>query len=191
VKLVCALLLVVPVLAIAAAGDSAEAKRGWLGVHTDDLTQPMLVALSLDHGVLITDVAGESPAAKAGVEVGDVIVSLDGQSISDGSALRWAVRDRPEQKVELLVRSKGKDKKLAATLGTRDKVEQTFSFEWPAIPREALREARRALRDVGPDLKRELDHSDETLDSLRKQMGELRNELDELRRKLTQKQKSE
>jgi hypothetical protein len=192
------LAVLAPILALAsaapagqsAAGDSTEVKRGWLGVYTDELTKPMLVALDVDHGVLVTEVAEESPAAKAGIEVGDVIVSLDGQSMNDGSALRWAVRDRPEQKVTLNVRRRGKDKKLDVTIGTREGAEQTFSFEWPAIPREALREAERALREAGPSLKRDLDHPDLTLDSLRKQMVELRNELNELRKKLTEKPKS-
>jgi len=191
VRIVRFLAVLVPVLAFAAASDSTEAKRGWLGVYTDDLTKPMLVALDIDHGVLVTDVAEESPAAKAGIEVGDVISSLDGQSTNDGSALRWAVRDRPEEKVVVRVHRRGKDKKLDVTLGAREGAEQTFNFEWPALPREALREAERALQEAGPSLKRELEHSDLTLDSLREQMQELRNELNEVRKKLTEKQKSE
>ena len=167
------------------------AKRGWLGVYTDELTKPMLVALDVDHGVLVNEVAEESPAAKAGIEVGDVITSLDGQATTDGSSLRWAVRDRPDEKVVINVHRRGKDKKLDVTIGTREGVEQTFSFEWPAIPREAMREVGRALREAGPSLKRELDHSDLTLDSLRDQMVELRNELSELRKKLSEKRKSE
>lgn len=168
------LAVLVPALAFAAAADSTQARLGWLGVHTDDLTRPMLVALDISHGVLITEVAGESPAAKAGIEVGDVIMTLDGQAISDGSALRWAVRDRPEQKVGITVRRRGKDKRLEATLGTQEGPEQIFSFEWPAIPHEALREAERALREAGPSLKRELEHPDLTLDSLRVQSEALR-----------------
>jgi len=181
----------VPVLVYAAAGDSTETKRGWLGVYTDELSKPMLVALDVDHGVLVTEIAEESPAAKAGIEVGDVITTLDGQATTDGSALRWAVRDRPEKKVDITVRRRGKSRKLQATLATRELAEQTFSFQWPAMSQEALQEAKRALREAGPKLKRELEHSDLTLDSLRKQMAELRNELNDLRKKLTEKQKSE
>ena len=198
-KVVHFLAVLVPVLALAsaapvgqnAAGDSTEVKRGWLGVYTDELTKPMLVALDVDHGVLVTDVAEESPAATAGVEVGDVITSLAGQATSDGSALRWVVRDRPGQKVAVSVRRRGKDKKLEVTLGIREEAEQTFSFEWPAIPREAMREVGRALQEAGPSLKRELEHSDLSLDSLRDQMQELRNELNELRKKLSEKPKGE
>ena len=199
-RIVRLLAVLVPVLALASAAhvgqsaataDSTQVKLGWLGVHTDDLTQPLLVALDINHGVLITEIAEESPAAKFGIEVGDVITTLDGQAISDGSALRWAVSDRPEQKVELAVRRRGKDKMLHATLGTREEAEPTFNLEWPAIPREALHEASRALQEAGPNLRQELEHSDVTLDSLRRQMEELRNELNELRKKLTEKQKGE
>ncbi len=185
------LAVMVPLLAFAAAGDSTDAKRGWLGVYTDDLTKPMLVALDIDHGVLVTDVADESPAARGGIELGDVITSLDGQPSNDGSALRWAVRDRPDKKVEVNVHRRGKNKKLDVTLGAREGMEQTFNFEWPALPKEALQEAQRALREAGPSLKRELAQSDLSLDSLRKEMKELRAELNELRKKLTEKRKSE
>jgi membrane-associated protease RseP (regulator of RpoE activity) len=184
------LMVMVPMLALGAAGDSTAARRGWLGVYTDDLTKPMLVALDIDHGVLVTDVADESPAAKAGIEAGDVILSLDGESIADASALRWAVRDRPEQKVGIKFRRRGKDRKLEVKLEARELVEQALDFEWPAIPSEALREAKRALREAGPALKLKLEHSDLTLDSLREQLAELRNELNELRKKLTESQKN-
>ena len=168
-RIVRLLAVLVPILAYAA-GDSTEVKRGWLGVYTDELSKPMLVALDIDHGVLVTDVAEESPAAKAGIEAGDVITSLDGQSTSDGSALRWAVRDRPDKKVVVDVHRRGKDKKLDVTLGTREGAEPTFDFEWQEIPQEALRETKRALRQVGPSLKLELERSD----SLRKHSEALR-----------------
>jgi membrane-associated protease RseP (regulator of RpoE activity) len=190
VKIVRLLAILVPVL-VYAAGDSTGVKRGWLGVYSDELSRPMLVALDMDHGVLVTGVAEESPAAKAGIQVGDVITSLDGQSTSDGSALRWAVRDRPDKKVVINVHRRGKDRKLDVTLGVRVGAEQTFNFEWPALPREALREAGRALQDAGPSLKMELERSDLGLDSLRNEMKELKNELNELRKRLTEKQKSE
>jgi hypothetical protein len=186
------LLVLVAAAALAVAGtagDSAKAGNGWLGVLTNNLSEPMLVALNIDHGVLVTDVTAESPAAKAGLEVGDVIVSLDGQKTGDGSDLRLVVRGRPEKKVELAIRRRGKDQKLTAVLGTREQAEHTFNFEWPAMPKEALREARRALRDLGPDLKKGIEQYDGTLDSLRKEMKELRRELENLRVEVQKKTK--
>jgi len=186
------LLALVAAAALAVAGaadDSTMTRNGWLGVYTDNLSEPMLVALNIDHGVLVTEVTAESPAAKAGLAVGDVIVLLDGQKTGDGSDLRWAVRERPDKKVDVAIRRKGKARTLAVTLGTRDQAEHTFGFEWPAIPKEALREARRALRDLGPDLKKGLGQYDGTLDSLRKEMDELRRELENLRVEVQKKAK--
>ncbi len=169
--------------------DTTRTGNGWLGVYTDNLSEPMLVALGIDHGVLVTEVTAETPGAKAGLAVGDVILSLDGQKTDDGSDLRWAVRERPGQKVDVYIRRRGKDQTLAVTLGTRDQAEHTFNFEWPAIPKEALREARRALRDLGPDLKKGLGQYDGTLDSLRKEMDELKRELENLRVEVQKKAK--
>jgi membrane-associated protease RseP (regulator of RpoE activity) len=186
------LLALVAVAALAVAGtadDSTRTRNGWLGVYSDDLSEPMLVALNIDRGVLVTDVAAESPAAKAGLEVGDVIMSLDGQKVGNGSDLRWAVRGRPDKNVEVAIRRRGKEQTLAVTLGVRDQAEHTFNFEWPAIPREALREARRALRDLGPDLKKGLGQYDGTLDSLRKETHELKAELENLRVEVQKKAK--
>jgi len=190
VRIVRLLAVLVPVLAYAAS-DSTDAKRGWLGVYTDELSKPMLVALDIDHGVLVTDVAEESPAAKSGMESGDIIVSVDGETTTDGSALRWAVRDRPGKSVMIKLRRRGKEKQVRATLDAREIAEQTFDFQWPKLPREALRATGRALRESAPKLKVELERSDLALDSIRKEMLELRKELDELRQRLTAKQKSE
>lgn len=198
-KIIRFLAILAPMLALAsaapvkqsAASDSTEARRGWLGVYTDELSKPMLVALDIDHGVLVTDIAEESPAAKAGLETGDVIISLDGEATNDGSALRWVVRDRPDQAVVVKVRRRGKEKKLPVTLGVREGAEQTFNFQWPEMPREALRAAERALREAGPALKVKLEHSDITLESLRRDLTELRKELNDLRKRLSEKQRGE
>ncbi len=186
------MLALVAAAALAVAGtadDSTGVGNGWLGVYTDNLSGPMLVALGIDHGVLVADVAAESPAAGAGLVVGDVILSLDGQKTGNGSDLRWAVRGRPGKNVDVAIRRKGKDQTLAVTLGVRDQAEHTFNFEWPAMPKEALREARRALRDIGPDLKKGLGQYDGAMDSLRREMDELRRELENLRVEVQKKAK--
>jgi len=184
------LAVLAPMLAFAAS-DSTAAKRGWLGVYTDDLGKPMLIALDADHGVLITGVAEQSPAEKSGIEVGDVITSLDGDAMTDGSALRWAVWDRPDKPVVVKVLRRGKEKKLNVTLGVREGTDQTFDFQWQSMPREALLKAEQALKEAGPSLRREFERSDLSLDSLREELGQLKKELNELRRKVTEKSKSE
>jgi serine protease Do len=67
--------------------------RGWLGVTVQDLTDDL--ARSLDvaprTGVLVSDVAPDSPAAKAGLERGDVITAIDGVKMTTSAQLRNVV----------------------------------------------------------------------------------------------------
>jgi serine protease Do len=57
--------------------------RGWLGVMIQDVTQALADSFGLDKpmGALVSQVTPDSPAAKAGIEVGDVIVRYDGKML--------------------------------------------------------------------------------------------------------------
>jgi len=70
----------------------AEGKvvRGWLGVSIQDVTDNIAHALGLDEpsGALIGDVVANSPAEKAGVESGDVVVALDGKPVDNSTHFR-------------------------------------------------------------------------------------------------------
>ncbi len=63
---------------------SARPAKAWLGVQTQVLTSEVARALQLEgrKGVRVTEVLPDSPAAKAGVKVGDVFLKLDGQVIA-------------------------------------------------------------------------------------------------------------
>ena len=94
--------------------------RGWLGVAVQDVTPPMATALGLEKsgGALVSDVQEGSPAAKAGLARGDVIVALDGKPIEDSRALRMATAETaPGAKVKLDVMRKDKRVEITATLG--------------------------------------------------------------------------
>jgi len=170
--------------------DSVTARRGWLGVYTEALSQPMLVALDIGHGVLVTEVAKESPAARAGIETGDVILEIDGEPTHDPADLKYLVRERPAQTVDVALRHKGKDKHVSAVLESRPSTSEVLDFGWPGVPAEALREAGKALREVGPRAKALAQESrGPALDSLRHQLDELRQEIRELRDELRRKGK--
>jgi serine protease Do len=64
--------------------DFGETRRGWLGVRIQNVDADMAEALGLDgaEGALVTDVP-EGPAAKAGFQSGDVVLSFDGEPIED------------------------------------------------------------------------------------------------------------
>ncbi len=73
-----------------------------------------------DFGVRITGVRKESPAEKAGLRGGDVIVEFGGEEIADLYALTYALRDhRPGDRVEIVVLRDGERITLTAVLGRR------------------------------------------------------------------------
>jgi len=67
-----------------------EIRRGMLGVRITDLTPDVVEALDLtvSNGAVVSSVEPDSPAQKAGIEAGDVIVSVDEHLISSASDLR-------------------------------------------------------------------------------------------------------
>jgi len=96
--------------------------RPYLGVGYQAVT-PRLASyyrLSVNSGILVTDVAARSPAAQAGVQVGDVILKINDQEISDGNPyLNTLMHQRPGDKVVLSVNRSGQSLALEATLGQR------------------------------------------------------------------------
>ncbi len=72
-------------------------------------------------GGLVTDVQADSPAAKAGIEEGDLIVTMDGEEITGMSELAAAVRARaPGDRVTLTIVRDGKERSLEVTLAARE-----------------------------------------------------------------------
>jgi serine protease Do len=102
-----------------------ETRRGWLGVRIQDVTDDVAEAMSLPaaKGALVTDVP-EGPAAAAGVESGDVILSFDGRDVTDTRDLVRRVGNTAVGKeVRMTVFRAGKTKTLAITLGRREDAE--------------------------------------------------------------------
>ncbi|MEY2583615.1 MAG: hypothetical protein QOE09_3464 [Ilumatobacteraceae bacterium] len=95
--------------------------KAYLGVSTTTI-DPTVAArngLSIDHGLLIVDVAGDSAASAAGLQPGDVIVSINGQATDDNSALGDVIRTTGAGKVvHLKVFRKGTTIDVDATLST-------------------------------------------------------------------------
>jgi len=169
--------------------DSAGAQKGWLGVYTESLSKPMMVALNVEHGVLVTEVAEESPAASAGIAMGDLILSVDGVSVESPSDLRRAVRERPGRKVDIGIRRKGKEQRASATLESRQAAEQPSEYEWQGAPLEALREARKAIRELKPGTEKQVEIYRGSMESLRKEVEELKHELDQLREQVQKRER--
>jgi serine protease Do len=59
-----------------------EVKRGWVGLVVQDLTPELEKHFNTRHGVIVTDVEEDSPAARADLQRGDLIVRVDGNEVS-------------------------------------------------------------------------------------------------------------
>ena len=114
-----------------------ETRRGWIGVRIQQLDDQIAETLGLGRtrGALVAGVTENGPAAKAGMQSGDVIVRFDGQQIRDMRDLPRVVADTAVGKsVEIVVMRKGKEEKLSITLGRLEDSEkaQQASAKAPA-----------------------------------------------------------
>ena len=79
-------------------GDLLGGKRAHLGVRLTDIGPDLRehYGAPKDSGVLVSSVEDNSPAEKAGVKVGDVIIAVDGKDIDSSSDVRRTLRDKKE-----------------------------------------------------------------------------------------------
>lgn len=96
-------------------------RRGFLGVgaYPAQLSPALAQLAGRDRAALVAGVEDGSPAATAGLIVGDLIVELAGAGIADPDDLRRALADRPGEAVELVVLRGGARLALAVTLESR------------------------------------------------------------------------
>jgi serine protease Do len=99
---------------------SGRVTRGFLGVIIQDISPALAEQFKLGttKGALVTQINKDSPAEKAGVKVGDVIIRFDGKPIEDTRNLRNLVAATdPNAKAELVVNRNGKEQKLSVIVG--------------------------------------------------------------------------
>ena len=102
--------------------DTGVVERGYLGVLPQELTHELAEKFGLDEsrGALVADVVEGTPAAKAGIKRGDVILELNQTPIRDSSHLYHVVATTEVGKeVEVKVNRRGKEKLLKITLDKR------------------------------------------------------------------------
>jgi serine protease Do len=99
---------------------TGEVTRGYLGVSIQSMTPELAKALKLEEGqgALVSEVVQGSPAAKAGIRQGDVIVGFNGESIKDSHDLPTVVAKTPVgEEVSVTLRRDGKTQKVPVTVG--------------------------------------------------------------------------
>ncbi|WP_041434281.1 Do family serine endopeptidase [Thermocrinis albus] len=88
--------------------EKGKVVRGWLGVVIQDITPEIAETIGIKEGVLIAQVMPSSPAAKAGLRPGDVIIAINGEKVSEVRDLQFRVmKTKPGTEVTLrIVRDK-------------------------------------------------------------------------------------
>ncbi len=97
-----------------------KVERGRIGVTIQSLNQDLAKSFGLDkaEGALVSSVEKDSPAAKAGLEPGDVIVKFNGEPITESTQLPGRVADlKPGTSAKLEIWRKGSSKEVTVTLG--------------------------------------------------------------------------
>ncbi|MBN2419803.1 MAG: DegQ family serine endoprotease [Deltaproteobacteria bacterium] len=101
---------------------SGKIVRGWLGVSVQDIDADIKDKLGLENenGALIASVTPGGPSEKAGLKIGDVIVSFQGKEIKDSKRLPYIVSSTPVgTDAEVVVVRKGDKKTFKIKLGER------------------------------------------------------------------------
>jgi serine protease Do len=132
--------------------------RGWLGVYVQKVTPEIASSFGLneDEGALVSDLAPDSPAEKAGIIRGDVIVEYDGQKVNDVSDLtNMAAVTPPGTEVSVKVIQDGKTKNMKVKL-------EKFPDQEAQVKDEVRKSLGLTVRQLTPKIVRRfnIDHDD-------------------------------
>jgi Do/DeqQ family serine protease len=111
----------VRVIVASARGGGSSVKRPWLGAKLQAVTTEIAENLGVPRpaGALVSSVPPNSPAARAGLKPGDVIVSIDGQMIDDPHAFDYRFATKPlGRTAQLGILRGGKEIRLSVPLET-------------------------------------------------------------------------
>jgi Do/DeqQ family serine protease len=116
--------------------ETGEVKRGFLGVSMQDLSPSLAEAFGLEgqHGAIVNKVLEGSPADKAGMLAGDIVISTDGKQIKNAADLHNRIGLLPVgEKIRFKVLRDGKESEFTVTV-----VENTQVSVSPRVSNELL-----------------------------------------------------
>jgi serine protease DegQ len=98
--------------------------RGWIGIEAQDITPELAESFKLkqDHGSLIAGVIRGSPAERAGLKPGDILLEIDGREVSDSSNMLNLISVlKPDKKATLKIARDEKEMDISVLIGKRPK----------------------------------------------------------------------
>ncbi|OPX18393.1 hypothetical protein BXT86_01495 [candidate division WOR-3 bacterium 4484_100] len=150
----------------------ARDRVGYLGIRTTELSSAMKKAIGVEYGVLIEDVVENSPAKKAGLKPGDIIMEIESMKIFDKKSLSDIIEKRPEKKVKIVILREHRKKTFILTLGEREKSKLKFEMNFPNLP------------DFNAILGRSTKELKKDIEALKKELQELKEEVNNLKKKI-------
>ncbi len=139
---------------------TGQVTRGYLGIDIQELTPDLARAFGLPadvNGLVVTQVAADSPAQKAGLRRGDVVTQFDGRPINDGAMLQSQIASmKPTSQVSLVVLRDGKPNTITVQLGMRPT--QPPTKEKKDQKQAVVEVLGMAVQDLTPELAERLDY---------------------------------
>ncbi|HEY5914298.1 MAG TPA: PDZ domain-containing protein [Verrucomicrobiae bacterium] len=171
----------------------------WLGIATEETSEALASQLGLNEGegLLVTYIAHESPAAKAGLQKNDVLVELDGQLLVHPAQLKKLIQKHKDgDSVEITFYRAGKKETVTAKIGKTSRGLSLLGDErvWEGELRDVHRQLselhlNEAARDQLKNLRQSLDEAGVNREAISKQvrrsMEEVRKALQEALRQAT------
>jgi len=98
--------------------EGGKKKVAYAGIVTQSLSEGLALYFKVKKGALISEVVSDSPAEKAGLKAGDVIVKIGGEEIEDEDDVGEAVREHdPGDAVDFVIQRDGREMTVKVTLG--------------------------------------------------------------------------
>ncbi len=167
-----------------------QLSNSYMGVSLLDMSEQLAAAMgSPDGGALINSVEDDSPAERAGLKAGDVIVEIDRKKMYDTDDVRKAIQKKEDGEVAIVRVLRGKNEDLTVDVKVesndtwsgmgmmprfRVRHDNAGSQEWRESLNESLGRARRNM----------MDNRDEWREEMQQQMRELREAMKELQKEL-------
>ena len=112
---------------------------GYLGIKGERVERPYRIALEIDHGLIIIEVFEDSPAERAGLEVGDIVLRVGDREVSGLEDLTEMVRDHPGERLRFKIKRGGKTRDILIEIGEKEEIDDRI--------REEIRKFIRQLKD--------------------------------------------
>jgi serine protease DegQ len=96
--------------------------RGWVGIEAQDITPQLAESFRLSHtrGSLIAGILRNSPAEKAGLKPGDILLQINGNKVTDSSTMLNLIANlKPDEKATLRIARDQRELDIVVTIGKR------------------------------------------------------------------------